>query len=303
MSFRFALLARYGFALCLWFLCAALARADAGRLKIVATNYPLAYFAERLVGDRAAVEFPVPAADTDPAYWEPKAKGVAALQKADLILLNGADYEKWLSRVSLSKLKQVNTSAAFKDRYIHTEGVVVHSHGPGGTHAHAGTVYTTWLDFEQAALQAQAVAEAIAKKRPEWKSLVMENLAGLKADLLALDADLRSAAAAQPNKSWLAFHPMYDYLGRRYGFDIASVHWDTDEMPPPQEWEALKRTLAGHPAKWMLWEAAPLAEVAAQLKAMGVASVVFDLCGNRPREGDFLTVMRANVENLKAALR
>ena len=32
----------------------------------------------------------------------------------------------------------------------------------------------------------------------------------------------------------------------------------------------------------------------------GVGSVVFDPCGNRPESGDYIAVMRANVERLEA---
>lgn len=297
-----SLILRRGFTLLgLWLLCLSAARAD-GKLKIVATNYPLAYFAERLGGTRASVTFPAPA-DVDPAFWKPDAQAVAAMQKADLILLNGADYEKWLARVSLPKLKQADTSAVFKDRYIRIENAVTHSHGPGGMHSHAGIAFTTWLDFEQAGRQAQAVAEAIIRKRPEWKSVVMDNLRGLGEDLAALDSEVQGLAARKAKLPLLASHPIYDYLARRYGLNLVSVHWEPNEMPPAEEWTGFTKTLAGHPAHWMLWEAQPTPEIAAKLKAAGVGSLVFDPCANRPESGDFLSVMRANVANLSAALR
>ncbi|MEL6384177.1 MAG: hypothetical protein AAFQ89_17330 [Cyanobacteria bacterium J06626_18] len=37
-----------------------------------------------------------------------------------------------------------------------------------------------------------------------------------------------------------------------------------------------------------------------RLQELGVASVVFDPAGNVPETGDFLTVMQANVENLRS---
>jgi zinc transport system substrate-binding protein len=36
---------------------------------------------------------------------------------------------------------------------------------------------------------------------------------------------------------------------------------------------------------------------------MGIESVVFDPCANRPEDGDFLTVMKRNMEELKTAYR
>jgi zinc transport system substrate-binding protein len=271
-------------------------------LKVVASNYPLAYFAERLGGARVAVSFPAPA-EADPAFWHPDAKAVGAMQRADLIVLNGADFEKWLPHVALPRLKTVDTAAGFRDAFIHIENAVTHSHGPGGTHSHAGTAFTTWLDFDQAAQQAQALADAMARKRPEWKSLITENLAALKADLAALDTELKATAAAKPGLPLLASHPVYQYLARRYGLNLQAVHWEPNEMPPAEEWQALEKTLAKHPAKWMLWEAEPSPDIAAKLRALGVGSVPFEPCANRPASGDFLSAMRRNAENLKAAFR
>jgi zinc transport system substrate-binding protein len=49
----------------------------------------------------------------------------------------------------------------------------------------------------------------------------------------------------------------------------------------------------------MIWEGEPKPESVAKLKAMGIDSIVYDPCGNRPETGDFLTVMKQNVKNLK----
>ena len=79
----------------------------AGPLSIYVVNYPLKYFAERIGGDHVRVEFPAPA-DVDPAYWNPDLAVISAFQKADLILLNGAGYAKWIAKVSLPRSKIVD---------------------------------------------------------------------------------------------------------------------------------------------------------------------------------------------------
>lgn len=291
---------------CLFFVLAATvsqaSAAGSSEFKIVATNYPLAYFAERLAGARARVVFPVPT-DVDPAFWRPGVAAVGEMQKSDLILLNGAGYEKWLTQVSLPRLRLANTSLGFQDAYLRIENAVVHSHGPGGRHAHEGLAFTTWLDFEQAGKQARAVADAIIRKRPEWKSVVTGNLKPLLDDLAGLDAEMKQTVAADFRRPLLASHPVYQYLARRYGLNLKSVHWEPDEMPPDTEWSGLRGILKSHPARWMIWEAEPAPETAAKLRAMGIESVVFDPCANRPESGDFLNVMKRNVEALKAAFR
>ena len=271
-------------------------------LKVIATNYPLAYFAERIGGNRVSVTLPAPA-DEDPAFWKPSATAVGDMQKAELILLNGADYEKWLPRVTLSKFKLADTSAGFKSAFIRIENAITHSHGPGGMHSHEGIAFTTWLDFDQAGQQAAAVALAMSRKRPEWTSVLTDNLKPLQDDLAALDRQMKALTATKPGLPLLGSHPVYHYLARRYGLNLKSVHWEPNEMPAPEEWEVLSKILATHPAKWMIWEAQPSDAIVAKLKELGVGSLVFDPCANRPESGDFLDVMGKNLGNLKNAYR
>ena len=69
-------------------------------LNISTVNYPIKFFAETIASQQAKVGLPMPG-DIDPAFWSPTTDDVIALQKADLILLNGANYAKWRSKVSL----------------------------------------------------------------------------------------------------------------------------------------------------------------------------------------------------------
>jgi len=100
----------------------------------------------------------------------------------------------------------------------------------------------------------------------------------------------------------LGSHPVYQYLARRYGLNLQSVHFEPDDNPDEGTWADLERLHGTHPARTMLWEAEPLPEVAERLRALGIQSIVFDPAGNRPVSGDFLQVMRANVDNLERRL-
>ena len=274
----------------------------AGPLNVYVVNYPLEYFAERIGGDHVQVEFPVPT-DVDPAYWNPDITNIAAYQQADLILLNGVGYAKWVAKVSLPRSKMVDTSRKVKDQYILTKEVTTHSHGGKGEHAHEALAFTTWLDFELAARQAEAIAAAIGRKRPELRDIFQSNFEALVKDLKTLDQDIQSIVSPKPSTPLIVSHPVYDYLTRRYGLNVVSVHWEPDQVPDKSQLSELKEILKQHPAKWMIWEGNPIKESVAKLKELGVNSLVFDPCGNTPDAGDYLDVMRRNVENLKNAFR
>jgi zinc transport system substrate-binding protein len=269
----------------------------AERLVVYTVNYPLQYFAQRIAGDQAEVVLPVPP-DVDPAFWQPDAQTIGSFQRADVILLNGAGYAKWVDRVSLPRRKLVDTSAGFRDRYVETEGGVTHSHGREGAHSHAGTAFTTWLDFTQAAEQAKAVRDALSRLMPDQADIFAANFRGLERDLLALDSRLEAIVARDPAKPLFASHPVYQYLARRYSLNLKSVLWEPDAMASETEWQALAELREAHPAAWMLWEAEPSAENRERLRQLGVQSAVFDPCANPPPAGDFLRVMSDNVTNM-----
>ena len=272
--------------------------ADEASVSIYTVNYPLQYFAERIAGEHATVVFPAPD-EVDPAYWMPDKKTVVDYQKADLILLNGAHYAKWTEKVTLPGSKMINTSRKFKDRYIKTKEAVTHSHGPGGKHAHESAAFTIWLDFDLASRQAKAISDALSRKRPARKSAFERNYAALEKDLIALDREIRKIVSRNQNQALIASHPVYDYLSQRYGLNMKSVHWEPDEIPDGIQKAELKRLLKDHKAQWMIWESEPLSEAVKQLKELGVRSMVFDPCGNTPEEGDFLSVMKRNIDNLR----
>ena len=133
--------------------------------KVVAVDYPLAYFAERLGGGNIEVLFDVPSG-LDPEFWRPDIATLTEIQAADLVVLNGASTAAWTTKVSLSRSRLVDTSASFAGDYIASKGLR-HNHGEDGEHTHTGTASYTWLDFDQAAAQAQALAEALKKRLPE----------------------------------------------------------------------------------------------------------------------------------------
>jgi zinc transport system substrate-binding protein len=265
---------------------------------VYVVNYPLKYFAERIGGDLVDVQFPVPAGE-DPAYWSPGSAAIVAYQQADVILLNGAGYANWVDKVSLPPSKLVDTSSAFADRLIEIKGQTTHIHGPKGKHAHGGYAFTTWLDPKLAMEQARAVNKALCAKLPDSKVELANRFAELEGELLEIDKQLKDVFSAAPKRPLVFSHPVYQYFARRYGLNSKSVHWEPDETPTEAMWAELKELLAGHPARWMIWEGEPTAETVAGLKKLGVGGVVFDPCGNAPASGDFLSAMRSNLANLQ----
>jgi len=254
-------------------LFAATAATAQDRPTIVTVNYPLQYFAERLVGDAADVVFPVPS-DVDPSFWRPSIADISAIQSADLILLNGAGFATWIDRVSLPRSKVVNTTAAIEDQFIRTESIT-HSHGEGEEHSHEGTASYTWLDPMLAIAQVEAVADAIKSRGLAPEADIDAQLDALRSELEALDAANRAALDGLKDAAIIATHPRYQYFARRYGLSIASVEWEAGAMPTEAEQAKLASLVDENDAQILIWEGKPPEAAFAVTGNLGLQNVVF----------------------------
>jgi zinc transport system substrate-binding protein len=149
--------------------------------------------------------------------------------------------------------------------------------------------------------QARAVFEALVRLLPDDESAFRERLLDLEEDLLALDKGLQAVAARIGDRPLLFSHPVYQYFERRYDLNGRSLHWEPQELPDDAEWRELSNRLAGHAAAWMIWEGEPHPEIVSRLERMGIRSLVFQPCANRPAQGDLLSVMQDNLRTLEQA--
>ncbi len=264
---------------------------------IIASNFPLYFFAREIAGDSAEVVFPK--MKGDPANWKPGSKAITRMQSADLVILNGAGYEAWLGWVSLPDAILLDTSAGVRDRLIPLQEESIHQHGPQGEHSHQGFSFTIWLDPMLAVEQASVIEQAISELVPEKQEAHRARLATLEARLVALDEELRVAFAAMDDQPLVFSHPVYQYLAARYGLNGVSVHWEPGEDPGIKAWIDFREGLRRHPAKLMIWEGQPGDQTAGQLEQLGIVPIPFHTASNLPEGSDYFEVMKANVDRLK----
>ncbi|MEM1100045.1 MAG: zinc ABC transporter substrate-binding protein [Pseudomonadota bacterium] len=270
--------------------------------RAVAVNYPLQYFAQRLLGDAAEVSFPVPEG-VDPSFWRPSIAEISAIQSADLILLNGAGFATWVDRVSLPRSRLVNTTRAVEDRFIFTESIT-HSHGDGGEHSHDAVASYTWLDLTLAGAQADAIAAAIARKNLAPPDAVYARLTELLSELDALDSAASATLSAAQGVPMIATHPRYQYLARRYGLSLSSLEWEAGAAPSATDLAALEALAAETGARILIWEAKPPQAALEAVQERGLKSVVFEPLARPPQAGaeSYLQAFEAAVASLADAV-
>lgn len=274
---------------------------------VYTTFYPTTYFVERIAGGKVNVVNPCPP-NEDPAFWQPDEKTIAAYQQADLIVINGAQFEKWVAKVTLPRSKMVDTTHPLRSDFIKLKNAVMHKHGPEGAHTHEGIDGHTWLDPLHAQVQAEQIVKGLTKLLPPDARTFERNLAAVQGDLDKLDARLKAVSQKLGDRQLLGNHPAWNYLARRYGWKIESFVIDPEaDTLTADEATGLKEQLGQTPAKLILFEAEPTAGVTAQLKELGLAVVLYEpgeaLTPERKAQGvDFLSLMNANVERLEKAL-
>lgn len=270
---------------------------DAPR-SIAVSNHPLAFFATRIGGDRVDVRWLVPEG-VDPAAWSPNGDDLAAMQSADLIVLNGATYEPWRATASLPRDRVVDTTAAIRNVLIETEEGPVHAHGPEGEHTHRGTASTTWLDPELAIAQSAAIEKALTTLMPAHQDQFRSNRGVLIRELQERAGAIEQAVNTDPDRPVIFSRPVYQYLARRFRMNGETLDW-AGPMPPSDENIAeLDELLEEHPAAWMIWPEPPDEATVSMLRERGIESVVVPIAGAPPADGNLLTAM----DEAAAALR
>ena len=273
---------------------------------VAVVSYPLAFFVDYLAGESVQLVFPI-GSNVDPANWQPDASEVAAYQEADLILLNGAGYAQWIDLYSLPANTLRDTGAGISEHHIFDRDRIVHSHGPEGEHSHDRLASFTWLDLTLARTQAAAVAAELSQLRPDLGPVVSLRFEALAAELSLLDSQLMAAAAKLADTEVIYSRPNYQYFARRYQLPGESLDWSTDAVLNSalahqlEHLETSGQKEASGQSRLMVWPRQPDPTMTAALAERGIEVLVISTLEQQPESGDFLSVLRMNIEALKSA--
>jgi zinc transport system substrate-binding protein len=273
--------------------------------QVYTTFYPTTYFTRRIAGDRVEVVCPLPPGE-DPIFWMPDEETRRAYQDAYLVVINGAGFERWIDKMFLAPSKIVDTSKPLKENLLKFEGEVEHSH-PSGKHSHEGIDGHTWLDPNHAKKQAREICSALAEKLPQHAEEFEANFAVLAGELDELHRSLEGLTGEIQGQHLLASHSAYNYLVERYDWNVTNLNLDPEAMPAGEMIAEIRNLLQDEPARIILWESRPAAGIAERLaEELNLKNVVFSPCESLTDEQinsgqDYLTVMRGNIDCLRAA--
>ena len=271
---------------------------------VLTTFYPTAYFARRISGGLVPVDCPVPEGE-DPIFWQPERAVLERYRNAKLIVLNGAQFEKWAIQASLPSSRIVNSAANFKSDFILFDTGITHSHGAAGEHSHEGVDGHTWLNPVYAIEQAEAIAKGMTEAWPEHEDAFAANLAALVKDFNALDAEFQELSPKLKGVKLLASHPAYNYLAKQYGWTITNLDLDPDEGVTATAMEDIAAAIGNHEGRTiLLWESEPSdSGFTGSFTSVLFSPAELPATGPGPVSPDYLEIMHANIRRLEAALQ
>ena len=196
---------------------------DDGRLKIVATYSVLGSLVKELEGEEARVTVSVPNG-MDPHEWEPSARDIEAIYRADIVVRNGLEFESGLGKVfSEAERRGVRffTAADYVDvRYIDSDDDCDHDHDDHG-HGHESGAPDPHLWTDPLAMK--AVIAALADELYSSFGLdVIDQAENLCTRLDSLDNVIRIYLSTVPesNRKLVTGHESLGYFAHQYGFRL-----------------------------------------------------------------------------------
>lgn len=209
-----------------------------GKLRVVATIFPVYDFARAVAGDRAEVMLLLPPG-MEPHSFEPRPDDIVRVSRADIFIYTNRYMEPWAAGIVKGagggKLTVVDASRGAKflkagsgeDHDGHDDGE--HGHGGEGMDPHL------WLDFTNAQLMVDTIAAALAERDPTNRAVYQANAAAYRAKLADLDGRYRAGLSTCTTRTVLhGGHFAFGYLANRYGLRYESAYAvSADAEPTP----------------------------------------------------------------------
>lgn len=291
------------------------------KLRVVTSFYPLYFFASEIGGERAEVHNIVPAG-AEAHDYEPTAQDLVALETSDVLILNGAGFEAWGSRVqqnigTSTLLVAAGEGLATLMGEAHEEHGEAHEEEEHEAEAHGEEHEEhelvvdphVWLSPILAQTIVNRIAGGYMNADPENAGYYQANADALKAELAALDGEYRAGLASCARRDIITSHAAFGYVANAYGLrQVAISGLSTEEEPSAQELAEVAEFARANNVQFIFFETLVPSDLSETIaNEVGAQTLVLN-----PIEGltdaeiasgkDYLSEMRGNLANLKIAL-
>ncbi|MFP7774704.1 metal ABC transporter substrate-binding protein [Ligilactobacillus sp. LYQ112] len=293
--------------------------ASTHRLQVVTTFYPVYDFTKAVVGNRADVSVLIPAG-TEPHDFEPTAREVARMSRADMVIYTTKYMAPWIDALRPSLRDDHTTLVAAgkgiplintRDEMNAQDALLVQEHqqeagyfgGGGAKDPHI------WLDPVNAVAMVRNIERGVCQKDPGNAAYYRRNARHYIRQLYGLDRKYRRAFKGCHSRTFITQHAAFGYLARRYGLHQITIAGISDnEEPSPQRLALLHQYIRRTHTPVLFAEADASQKIARVLAHDTQVQVrplnpLESLTTTEIRHGaNYLTVMRINLQELKHAI-
>ncbi|WP_406198391.1 zinc ABC transporter substrate-binding protein [Kitasatospora sp. NBC_01560] len=280
------------------------AQGSNGKLDVVASFYPMEFLAAQIGGEHVKIT-DLTAAGVEPHDLELTAKQVASVHKAGAVVyLKGLQptVDKAVADSGTKHVIDATAASPLVDHHL-DEG---HAEGDGHDHDKAAGDPHLWLDPTRYAAVARSVGAGFAAADPAHADDYRKNTDDLVGRLTALDEEFKAGLKDAGTRTFVTSHAAFGYLAEHYGLTQVAINGvDPESEPTPARLADVQKAAKENGVTTIFFEtlvSPKLAETVA--KDLGLKTAVLDpLEGVKdPAKNDYLTVMRQNLANLRAAL-
>jgi zinc/manganese transport system substrate-binding protein len=272
---------------------------------IVVTYSILGAVVKDLVGDQANVIVPMPNGQ-DPHEWEPSAKDIEAIMKADLLVQNGlgleGGLEKTLTQAQQNGVKTFTASDHIVVRKV-GQGEGIPSGDPdqavGAEDPHL------WMD----PLTMKMVVQALALQLKSDLGIDVSSQAmDLESRLVSLNDEIAAQVATLPeaNRKLVTGHESMGYYAQRYGFKLVGAiipSLTTQAAVSASDLANLKKLIEENQVKTIFTELGTPQSVSEAIADETSVKVILLTTHSLPEDGSYFTFLRdvstLVVDNLK----
>ena len=281
----------------------------AAKIQVVTTTTDLASIAREVGGDRTEV-VAIAAGFQDPHFVDAKPSFLIKLQKADLFVEVGMDLEIGWAPTLLSNARNgriLPGGAGFVDASQGVERLEVPSavdRSAGDIHPFGNPHY--WLDPANGKRIAANIAAGLKRVDPPGAAVYDANLAEFERRLEAALARWSGEAKALSGVPVVAYHNLYPYLERRFGFRSIAFVEPKPGIPPSGRYVAeLAERMKREGVKVILMSTyydQKTAKLLAKLSGAQIVTLSSSVEGV-PEAPDYFALFDENLKRLLAAVK
>lgn len=211
-------------------------------LNVVASFSILADMVSEIGGDRITLATIV-GSDSDAHTFEPAPRDAKALATAQVLVVNGQDFEGWLPRLLQAahfKGIQIVASNGVQGHALdggndsHDDHDENHEDDHHDAHSHGNIDPHMWQSLENGMVYARNIAAGLATADPENAAYYADRAHDYIARMQALDLSIKSALAQIPaaRRKVITAHDAFGYFGRAYGIQFISATGVANQAQP-----------------------------------------------------------------------